>query len=97
MKARFLAQVQAEAAPGAVGHFRVLCVELGQQVGDDLLDGRRIIYRRQQVSFDSVGRLDQHPIGLGEVAEQLVIVPVVVVSGLEGLERLVEGVARDEF
>ena len=54
-------------------------------------------WNRQQVSFDLVSRLAEHAVGLGQIAEQLVIIPIIIVGGLEGVECVVKRIACDQF
>ena len=68
------------------------CVDPFQGLADDLPELATVVGSWQQMDHDLFYADFQHPWGLGQVAKVIMIVPVIVVSLLERLQRLVEQV-----
>ena len=49
------------------------------------------------MNFNFAILLDHDPVGVSEVAEDLMIIPIIVISFFERFQRLVENVSRDDL
>ena len=94
----FLAgESEAKGTATAVGQGQAAGGEVGEVCGDDFPKFGRVVDLRHEVDFELGSCPAQNAIALGQFAEVVVIVAVVVVGGFEGCEETVKQVSGADF